>query len=124
MAVPRKRIPVVTKQEAVAIVRTALETVNASSTAHRLVVLDEEIGELRWAWVVPVQSAECARDRNPEQLLFGLGPYLVDKFTGEAIPTGTGARLHAIERARGYRAWWDLRGPNSMMAGVPKRGRA
>lgn len=53
--------------------------------------------------------------RDPQHLLFGLGPYLVDKWTREAIPTGTGTRLHALERARGYRSWWKFWGPDSVV---------
>ena len=74
------------------------------------------MSELWWAWIVPVQSIEYARSRDVEAgLLIGLGPYLVDKFTSETIPTGSGTRLHPLERARGYQIWWTFRGPNWIM---------
>jgi hypothetical protein len=100
-----KRVPTVNKDQAVSLVRAALLDRSALDDLH-LAVRDGAPRELWWAWVIPVQS------QDPPHVVFGLGPYLVDKFTGEVIPTGSGTRLHPIERARGYRAWWDFRGPN------------
>lgn len=110
-----KRLPAVTREQAIAIAKDAIARDDQHPESQWVVVLDDEVGELWWAWIVWVQSREYASTRNPVHTLLGLGPYLVDKFTGEAIPTGTGTRLHTLERARGYRSWWDFRGPNSIM---------
>ena len=105
-----KREPVVTRENAISIVRT---TIARADSPHRLEVLEDKVSDLWWAWIVPVQTIEYARTRDVEAgFLIGLGPYLVDKFTIEAIPTGSGTRLHPLERARGYRSWWNFRGPN------------
>jgi hypothetical protein len=101
------RTPVVSRETAISIIRTTIAKSDAQ-VVHRLTVLDEEPRELWWAWIVPVQTVEYANIRNPKHLLLGLGPYLVDN----PIQTGTGTRPHELERARGYRHWWDFRGPN------------
>ena len=106
-----KRLPRVSKEDAV---RIAGE-VAALAEGHELAIRAEGTKELWWAWVVPVNSAEYVRTGGGKHLLFGLGPYLVDKFTGDVIPTGTGTRLHAVERDRGYRPWWKFWGPDSIM---------
>ena len=110
-----KRAPVVSKEDALSSVRDILESDVEARSGHRLAALDDEVRELWWAWIIPVQGEDYVRSGDPERLLFGLGPYLVDKFTREVIPTGTGTSLHALERARGYRAWWDFRGPKRIM---------
>jgi hypothetical protein len=103
--------------------RSALAASSAQAGAqHELEVIETAYGELWWAWVVPCQSADYCRARGQEpgwmlapRFLVGLGPCLVDKFTGEVIMTGSGSRLHSIERKRGYRPWWKFWGPNSLL---------
>ena len=108
----RNVLPRVGSTEAIAIVRREVETRNhAVRFGEPLAVDDTSIGELWWAWVVHAQSARYLRTGEDAYLLIGLGPYLVDKFTGEVISTGTGTDLHKLERSRGYRRWWRRRGP-------------
>ena len=109
------RKPAVSRADAIEIVRDAVAKDNREPAALQMAVLNLDPLELPWAWVVAVQSAEHPTTSDKRFGLVGVGPYLVDKFTGEAIRTGTGSRLHQIERERGYRAWWDRRGPNSVL---------
>ena len=81
--------------------------VEAWKRAGYQLTLDETaVGELWWAWAVRV-AADGQQFRR-------LGPYLVDKFTRDVIPTDTGTSLHELERSRGYRAWWNFRGPRTV----------
>ncbi|MEU1200337.1 YrhB domain-containing protein [Streptomyces sp. NPDC005813] len=51
-----------------------------SVDAMRMAVVDVEEHEL--VWIVSWQSEEFARTRNPEYMLAGNGPYLVDRVDG------------------------------------------
>lgn len=102
----------VTVDRAFELARAECDT-SRSEAGEPLALIEDQVGELWWAWVIPHQSARYVQTRNARELRLGLGPYLVDKFTGEVIATGTGSRLHALERARGYRPWWKFWGPRS-----------
>ena len=78
------------------------------------------VGETWWAWIVAV---ECVLPREPEgervfeaqrPIIYGLGPTLVDKFTGAVHYTGSGTDLASLERELGYRPWWKIWGTKSL----------
>jgi hypothetical protein len=105
-------LPQVGPAEAIALVRREVETRNKEQQFGEPLAVDEtSLGELWWAWVVAAQSVRYLQTGEDSYLLIGLGPYLVDKFTREVIPTGTGTDLHELERSKGYRRWWRRRGP-------------
>lgn len=51
-----KRVPIVTSEEAVSLVRSAI-AVGAHETGKRFAVVSEEPRELWWAWIAPSKGS-------------------------------------------------------------------
>jgi hypothetical protein len=104
---------IVTKEEAFALVRamfdaSAIQGSRDAGTAQSKFT-PTSVSDYWWCWVVAFSGSGDFYN------LCGLGPVLVDKFTGELIRTGSGSSLCEIERPRGYRSWWDFRKPRSVL---------
>ena len=78
-------------------------------------VREQMTTELWWAWIVPFGGVNG-------ETMFGCGPMLVDKHSGEVIWTGSRfvPIVRRIERERGLRAWWRFWGPTIVWPEAPK----
>ena len=52
-------------------------------------ILDENTIEKDWGWVFFYQSSEYLKSGNISDCLAGNAPYIINRYTGEIIETGT-----------------------------------
>jgi hypothetical protein len=81
---------VLTKVEAKQLVYTRInaEDPGAADTVE-LAIMDSETIEKEYGWVFFYQSKEFLKTGNDVYALLGNAPYIVNKYTGELIETGT-----------------------------------
>ncbi len=75
-----------TKDEARALVEKAIADANLDIETT---VLEEETLSHEWGWVFFYQSTEFLETGCPSAQLLGNAPFIVNRTTGEIVPTGT-----------------------------------
>lgn len=77
-------------------------------------VLDDATLERDWGWVFVVNSAEYARTRDHDRMLYGVGPAVVERAAGDvfwypsSIPSVHAVAAHE-QRREGWLAWASRR---------------
>ena len=78
-----------TKRQARALVESELLYPDLHDPKMRLQIVDELTIEQSWGWVFFCQSGQYLESGKLSEQLAGNVPFIVNKHTGELVPTGT-----------------------------------
>lgn len=69
--------------------RVILEKISIDGNSVELAIIDDETLEKEWGWVFFYQSKKYMETGDLRDMLAGNAPYIVNKYTGEVVETGT-----------------------------------
>lgn len=103
----RGRTVVLTKEEAKQLVYERINAADPYETnTIELAIIDNETIEKEYGWVFFYQTKEYLKTGDIGDLLLGNAPYIVNKYTGEVVATGTAYPIEdyiaEYEEERGY----------------------
>jgi hypothetical protein len=78
------------REQAKSLVEKEINTPDATSYENlKLVILDDLTIEKEWGWVFFYNTEEYVKTGDFSESLVGNAPYIVNKYTGELVVTGT-----------------------------------